>query len=403
MAGRARPVLGWRGVPLVAIAASALLLSGCDAASVDLIVSTPTPTHTPRPAGDAAPVGIAFAPLRGTPADAAAMSHPSIAVKIDNHEDARPQVGAEPHRPRVRGARRGRVHPLRRGLALRRARLGGAGALHPPDGSRRSPDRCDGIIAYSGGQQYFVDLMKATELVNIVFDEDDSLFERADDRPGPHDVILAAAEAVRRNAVASAARPCSSPTARPTRWRRRPSPRPRRRTSNSPSPRAPCVVGLGPDRVRVAQVAGRRARPRGDGRAGPRDERRDDARRRRLALRGGAAHRSWSGSGEVWVSAAGRTAHGTWSKADDGRADRAHGRRRQPAPTRAGQHLDRARAERGLGGLRALSTRLDVPMGHRGRVGAAARSRAGRTRRPARASRHPCSLALVTVECQNRL
>ena len=34
--------------------------------------------------------------------------------------------------------------------------------------------------------------------MNIVFDEDDSLFERADDRPGPHDVILAAAEAVRR-------------------------------------------------------------------------------------------------------------------------------------------------------------------------------------------------------------
>ena len=26
--------------------------------------------------------------------------------------------------------------------------------------------------------------MKATGLVNIVFDEDDSLFERADDRPG---------------------------------------------------------------------------------------------------------------------------------------------------------------------------------------------------------------------------
>ena len=92
MAGRSRPVLGWRGVPLAAIAASALLLSGCDAASVDLIVSTPTPTHTPRPVGQAEPMPIGFAPLRGTPADPAAMRHPSIAVKIDNHEDARPQI-----------------------------------------------------------------------------------------------------------------------------------------------------------------------------------------------------------------------------------------------------------------------------------------------------------------------
>ena len=69
MARRARPVLGRRGVPLTAIAASALLLCACDAGSVDLILPSPTPTHEARPVAEAAPVGIAYAPLRGTPAD----------------------------------------------------------------------------------------------------------------------------------------------------------------------------------------------------------------------------------------------------------------------------------------------------------------------------------------------
>ena len=38
------------------------------------------------------------------------------------------------------------------------------------------------------------------------------------------------------------------------------------------------------------------------------------ARRDRLELRRGAAHRHVIGSGEAWVSAGGRTAHGTWAK-----------------------------------------------------------------------------------------
>ena len=315
MAGRARPVLGLRGVPLVAIAASALLLGGCAPASVDLIVSTPTPTHAPRPAGDAAPVGIAFAPLRGTPADPAAMTHPSIAVKIDNHADARPQVGLNRtdlvFEELVEGG-------FTRYVAVWHSdvpdAVGPVRSIRPMDPGIAGPLR--GIIAYSGGQQYFVDLMKSTELVNIVFDEDDSLFERADDRPGPHDVILAAAEAVRRNAslpppgvqfTYGTADPLAAPSlaATPTShlelafaegtlrsWDWDPTAFAWLRSQDD----VPDLDATG-ERVRATNVVTMRVAV-----DWPYEE---------------VPLTVMAGSGEAWVSVAGRTAHGTWSKADD--------------------------------------------------------------------------------------
>ena len=219
------------------------------------------------------------------------MPHPSIAVKIDNHEDARPQVALNRtdlvFEELVEGG-------LTRYVAVWHSdvpdAVGPVRSIRPMDPGIAGP--LDGIIAYSGGQQYFVDLMKATGLVNIVFDEDDSLFERADERPGPHDVILAAAEAVRRNrsslpppAVQFAygtADPLAAPALAAV-----PDVAHRARVLRGPV----SVVGLGPHRVRVAALAGGPARPRGVGGAGPRDERGHDARRDRLAVRGGAAHR----------------------------------------------------------------------------------------------------------------
>ena len=71
-----------------ALVASAVLLVACTGAEPDP-TSTPTPTEAPsRPAADVDPVPIAFAPLRGTPAVSAALQHPSLSVKIDNHEEA---------------------------------------------------------------------------------------------------------------------------------------------------------------------------------------------------------------------------------------------------------------------------------------------------------------------------
>jgi len=303
-------------VPLAAIAASALLLSGCDAASVDLIVSTPTPTHTPRPVGQAEPMQIGFAPLRGTAADPAAMRHPSIAVKIDNHEDARPQIALNRtdlvFEELVEGG-------LTRYVAVWHSdvpdAVGPVRSIRPMDPGIAGP--LDGIIAYSGGQQYFVDLMKATGLVNIVFDEDDSLFERADDRPGPHDVILAAAEAVRQHPelappAVQFAYGTADPLAGPA-------------LAAVPTSHIELVFSEGRypswdwDPTTFAWLRSQEGQP--DVEASGERIRATNVVTMRVGI-------DWPyeevpltlmvGSGEVWVSAAGKTAHGTWSKADEG-------------------------------------------------------------------------------------
>ncbi|MET4157425.1 DUF3048 domain-containing protein [Agromyces sp. PvR057] len=183
------------------LAASALLLSACTVTDAPEPVAAPTPTAASRPVGESgAPVAVAFAPLRGTHAEWAAMQHPSLAAKIDNHEEARPQVALNRtdivFEELVEGG-------LTRYLAVWHsdipAEIGPVRSIRPMDPDIATP--FGGIIAYSGGQEEFVEMMQATPLVNVVFDFDDTgLFARADERPGPHDVILDATEVVERNA-----------------------------------------------------------------------------------------------------------------------------------------------------------------------------------------------------------
>ncbi|KQM82888.1 hypothetical protein ASE68_06150 [Agromyces sp. Leaf222] len=182
------------------LAASALLLAACSAEGPQP-VATPTPTAPARAVGESGvPAAVAFAPLRGTRADWAAMQHPSLAAKIDNHEEARPQIGLNRadivFEEFVEGG-------LTRYLAVWHsdipAQIGPVRSIRPMDPDIATP--FGGIIAYSGGQEQFVEMMQATPLVNVVFDFDDTgLFTRADERPGPHDVILDATEVLARNA-----------------------------------------------------------------------------------------------------------------------------------------------------------------------------------------------------------
>jgi Protein of unknown function (DUF3048) N-terminal domain/Protein of unknown function (DUF3048) C-terminal domain len=289
--------------------ASAFVLVGCAASPLEVI---PAPA-APRAVAEAPPVSIAFAPLRGTLSDPAELEHPSIAVKIDNHEDARPQIGLNRadivFEELVEGG-------LTRYLAVWHSdipeSIGPVRSIRPMDPDIAGP--FGGIIAYSGGQEYFVDLMMATPLVNVVFDHDDTgLFERADDRPGPHDVILAASEAVERNStlapppaqfVYGTADPLAAPPlaaaatsridlvfseSRYPSWDWDPTSRTWLRSQEG----APDVEASG-ERVHASNV---------------------------VTLRVGI---EWPygevpltvmvGSGEAWVSAGGRTAHGTWSK-----------------------------------------------------------------------------------------
>ncbi|WP_448810790.1 DUF3048 domain-containing protein [Agromyces bauzanensis] len=309
MGSAARVARAW-GIQLAAVVASAFVLSGCAAPPIDVPVS---PTATRPVAGGAPPLAVAFAPLRGTPADAAALRHPSLAVKIDNHEDARPQIALNRSdivfEELVEGG-------LTRYLVVWHSDIpdavGPVRSIRPMDPAIASP--FGGVIAYSGGQQYFVDLMKSTSLVNLVFDEDDTgLFERADDRPGPHDVILDATEAIGRNATLP--------------------PPPVQFAYGSADPLvAPGFAAASTSHLELAFSSGESRSwdwdPAGSAwlrsQQGEPDLEASGDRVRAtnvVTLRVGI---DWPfgevpltvvvGSGEAWVSVAGRTAHGTWSK-----------------------------------------------------------------------------------------
>jgi hypothetical protein len=320
MAGRAGSVLARRGGRFASFAASVLAasvlvasgfaLSGCAAVPIDVLI----PTTPPRPAAEGGqPLAVAFAPLRGTPADATALQHPSLAAKIDNHEDARPQIALNRSdivfEELVEGG-------LTRYLVVWHSDIpdavGPVRSIRPMDPDIASP--FGGIIAYSGGQPYFVDLMKATPLVNLVFDEDDTgLFERADERPGPHDVILAATEAVRRNdALAPPAVQFAYGTADPL--------------------VAPALGAIPTTRIDLAFSAGRSQTWDWDptvyawlrSQEGEPDLEASGDRIRATNVVTLRVAVDWPyeevpftvtvGTGEAWVSVAGRSAHGTWSK-----------------------------------------------------------------------------------------
>jgi hypothetical protein len=155
--------------------------------------STATPTASAGPTAAAldAPAPLAIAPLRGTIVPAGKTTNPSLAVKIDNHEAARPQIALDRadivFEELVEG-----------GLT----RYVGVWQSDIPDaiGPVRSIRPMDPDIITPGGQQDFVDMMKATPVINSVFDYDTTgLFSRVADREAPHNVVLKAAVLVGRN------------------------------------------------------------------------------------------------------------------------------------------------------------------------------------------------------------
>ncbi|AWB96070.1 DUF3048 domain-containing protein [Agromyces badenianii] len=309
MAAQVRPAPYRRGARFAVLAVAALLLAGCQSAPV------PAPdTEVPvRPAAGSAPSSVSFAPLRGTAADASELAHPSLAVKIDNHEEARPHLALNRtdlvFEELVEGG-------ITRYVAVWHSdvpdEVGPVRSIRPMDPDIASP--FGGIIAYSGGQEQFVEMMMATPLLNLVFDYDDTgLFSRADDRPGPHDVVLRAGEAVSRNAALA--------------------PPPMQFSYGTADPLvAPALAAAPTSRIDLVFSDARFPAWEWDGAAstwlrsqeGSPDLEASGERvgaTNIVTLRVGI---DWSygevpktvmiGSGEAWVSAAGRTAHGTWAK-----------------------------------------------------------------------------------------
>lgn len=186
----------WRALATSLIVGSLVFaIAGC---SVD--EPLPQASASPSPgfiSGYAAPEATAIAPLTGVTVPVGTLANPALSAKIDNHESARPQVGLNQadivFEILVEGG-------LTRYFAVWQSdipeRIGPVRSLRPVDPEIASA--FGGIMAYSGGQQMFVETMLNAPVLNAIHGQasTDSVYYRADDRPAPHDVILRAQDLV---------------------------------------------------------------------------------------------------------------------------------------------------------------------------------------------------------------
>lgn len=188
--------IGRRGGVLLALTAGSALLAGCGSSPM------PTPSPTPSYTSDyVEPAPVALAPLTGETVPVGALGTPSLAAKVDNHPDARPQVGLERADLVVEELVEG---GLTRYVAVWHsdvpAEIGPIRSIRPMDPDIISP--FGGIVAYSGGQYRFVEMMRATNVYNAIHgqrDTDDLMF-RTPDKPGPHDVLVRAPQLIAAHA-----------------------------------------------------------------------------------------------------------------------------------------------------------------------------------------------------------
>ena len=185
-----------RSGTLVGVILTTALLGACTADGAPMPVPTPEYTST-----YAAPAPLVIAPLTGRPIEAGAAANPSIAAKIDNHLQARPQVGLDTtdivFEEMVEGG-------LTRYVAVWQstipAELGPVRSIRPMDPDIISP--FGGIVAYSGGQYRFVELMKAAPVYNAIHGQRDTAdtFYRSRDKRAPHNVLVKASTVVAQHA-----------------------------------------------------------------------------------------------------------------------------------------------------------------------------------------------------------
>jgi hypothetical protein len=304
-----------RGAAVALAAATAVLIAGC-AEAKPAPTASPTPTFVP---GFVEPPATLFAPLTGLPSEAdspaaLALAGPSLAAKIDNHSAARPQVGLDRadlvFEELVEGG-------LTRYVAVWHSdvpeEIGPVRSIRPMDPDIISP--FGGVIAYSGGQQRFVDLMMATDVVNAVHGspETETTFYRTPAKYAPHNVLVKAQEVLSQHRALAA---------------------PAQQFAYADSAAGATAAKEGARRSRVAlDFGGAVSRPswvwngeRGQylrSQAGAPDLDSNGAQlgaTNLVVLRVpvdqslGVPKTELLGSGEAWISAGGATVHATWSK-----------------------------------------------------------------------------------------
>ena len=185
--------LSARIASVAAVSAGMMLVGGC---TTDAVM--PSPSSSPSFVSTyEAPPAYGIAPLTGEQIEVGALTTPSLAAKVDNHPDARPQVGLERtdivFEELVEGG-------LTRYVAVWHsdvpAVIGPVRSIRPMDPDIISP--LGGIVAYSGGQSRFVEMMRAAPVYNAIHgqrDTDDT-FYRGDNADAPHNVLVKAPEVI---------------------------------------------------------------------------------------------------------------------------------------------------------------------------------------------------------------
>jgi len=182
-----------RRAATAALTASVLMVAGCTA-------DVPMPRPTPSPTYESSyvpPAAFGIAPLTGEQIEVGALTAPALSAKVDNHPDARPQVGLERtdivFEELVEGG-------LTRYVAVWHsdvpAIIGPVRSIRPMDPDIISP--LGGIVAYSGGQSRFVEMMRAAPVYNAIHGQrdTDATFYRGDNAAAPHNVLVRAPELI---------------------------------------------------------------------------------------------------------------------------------------------------------------------------------------------------------------
>ncbi|WP_166877561.1 DUF3048 domain-containing protein [Salinibacterium sp. ZJ450] len=181
---------------IAVIGLGVLLLTGCSATEPPKA----KPSASAGPVWDSsyeAPAPTVIAPLTGETVQSDALDHPSIAAKIDNHPLARAQFGlnetdivfeelVEGGMTRYVGVWHSTVPEI----------LGPVRSIRPMDPDIISP--LGGIVAYSGGQPGFVNMMQSAPVYNAIHGQADTAttFFRSPAKRAPHNVHVKAREVV---------------------------------------------------------------------------------------------------------------------------------------------------------------------------------------------------------------
>jgi len=179
-------------------AIAALTLAGCTSGGDSTSSGSGSGTSVDSSEmGEAIVDNAPVAALTGEDIEPGSLARPALSAKIDNHPAARPQVGLDEtdivFEELVEG---GMTRYVAIWHSILPAEIGPVRSVRPMDPEIVSP--FGGVFAYSGGQQRFVDMMRAAPVYNAIHGQPDTAatFYRTGAKVAPHNVLVKAQELI---------------------------------------------------------------------------------------------------------------------------------------------------------------------------------------------------------------